>query len=59
MSLYCCWCFYTLGLFSVMSRTIDFYTFQPCDCLKIASLLGDKAFTQLSAAAVAALVKLE
>lgn len=36
VSFYCCWCFYTLGLFSVISHTILIHTFQPYGCLDIA-----------------------
>lgn len=60
VSFYSCWCFYTLGLFSVISHTIILHTFQPYDCLDIAFFFsGYRAFTRLSAAVVAALVKLE
>lgn len=36
VSFYRCWCFYTLGLFSVISHTIIVHTFQPYGCLNIA-----------------------
>lgn len=58
VSFYRCWCFYTLGLFSLMSHTTLLHTFQLYGCLDIACFSGSRVFTRISAAVVAALVKL-
>lgn len=47
VSFYRCWCFYTLGLFSVIRHTIIVHTFQPYGCLDIACFSGSRAFTRL------------